>query len=107
MNNPDIYLKRLVSFKIPGIPGPRRVAGIVKLVLPDGRLEVKSQNDGYHKIAISEILDCRPPIPTEETAQSPAEPVIREDIDPEPTKGERRASQLLRQKRNDEAANEP
>jgi hypothetical protein len=72
LTKPEDYLKRLVAFKIPGIPAPRRVAGIVKLVLPDGRLEVKSQNDGYHKIAISEILDCRPPITTEETGQSPA-----------------------------------
>ena len=82
ISNLDVYLKRLVAFKIPGIPGPRRVAGIVKLVLPDGRLEVKRQNDGYHKIAISEILDCRPPIPTEETAQSPVSPVISDPANP-------------------------
>lgn len=40
----------LIKFKIPGLNGPMSVAGIVKRILPDSRLEVKSQNHGYHVV---------------------------------------------------------
>lgn len=54
---PSSYLGKLVKFKIPSLNGPMKVAGTVKLILPDGRLEVKSQNHGYHKVAISELVE--------------------------------------------------
>ena len=46
----------LVKFKIPGLNGLRTIAGTVKRVLPDGRLEVKAQAGGYYTIAASEVL---------------------------------------------------
>jgi len=49
---------KLVKFKIPGLNGSRVVSGTVKRVLSDGRLEVKSQNDGYYFITVTDVLPC-------------------------------------------------
>jgi hypothetical protein len=45
----------MVTFTIPGLHGPMKVAGFVKRILPDGRLEVKTQQHGYHMPAPSEV----------------------------------------------------
>ena len=50
-------LGKLVKFKIPSLNGPMKIAGTVKMILPDDRLEVKSQNHGYHKVAISALVE--------------------------------------------------
>lgn len=50
------YLGTMVKFKIAGPNGLHRVAGIVKKILDDGRLEVKTQNNGYHVVTESELL---------------------------------------------------
>ena len=55
--DPSSYLGKLVKFKIPSLNGPMKIAGTVKMILPDDRLEVKSQNHGYHKVAISELVE--------------------------------------------------
>ena len=46
----------LIKFQIPGLNGPRTVSGTVKRILPNAKLEVKTQNDGYFTIRISEII---------------------------------------------------
>ncbi len=46
----------LVKFKIPSLNGLRTIAGTVKRVMPDGKLEVKAQQGGYYVINASEIL---------------------------------------------------
>lgn len=46
----------MVKFKIPGLNGLRTIAGTVKRVLPDGKIEVKAQAGGYYTIAASEVL---------------------------------------------------
>lgn len=49
----------LVKFTAPGPNGPMNLAGTVKRVLPDGRLEIKSQNHGYFTLHPSELTtDC-------------------------------------------------
>ncbi len=46
----------IVKFKIPGLNGPKNVAGTIKRILPDGKLEIKSQQDGYWTIDRLEII---------------------------------------------------
>ena len=47
---------QMVKFKIPILNGQRVVCGVVKRLMADGKWEVKSQNDGYFVITISEML---------------------------------------------------
>ena len=55
-SGPHLIPNNIVKFKIPGLNGPRTISGTVKRILANGKLEVKSQNDGYHIIEESEIL---------------------------------------------------
>lgn len=47
---------RLVKFSVNMPHGKSVIAGTVKIRLPDGSYEVKSQQGGYYKLAISEII---------------------------------------------------
>ena len=49
---------KLVKFKIPGLNGLRIIAGTVKRILPDGRLEVKAQIGGYYLVTVTDVLPC-------------------------------------------------
>jgi len=51
----DVKVGDMVTFTIPGLHGPMKVAGIVKRILPDGRLEVKTQQHGYHMPVPGEV----------------------------------------------------
>ena len=44
----------VVRLKKPGLHGPVSIGGTVKRLLPDGKIEVKSQQDGYFVIHHSE-----------------------------------------------------
>ena len=46
----------LVKIQIPGLNGPRTVAGIIKRILPNGKVEIKTQDDGYWTVDPSTIL---------------------------------------------------
>mgnify|MGYP003394841097 CR=1 FL=1 len=45
-----LQIGTLITFKIPGLYGRRTVAGTIKRILPDGRIEVKAQLGGYYII---------------------------------------------------------
>ena len=47
---------KLVKFKIPSPHGPMSLAGTVGRILPDGRMEVRSQQHGYWKLEPAEIF---------------------------------------------------
>ena len=47
---------KLVKFKVPTLHGQAIVAGTVKHVLPDGRMEVKAQQGGYYTLQPSDIF---------------------------------------------------
>ena len=49
-------LNKLVKFKVPTLHGQSVVAGVVKRVFPDGRMEVKAQLGGYYVLQPSEIF---------------------------------------------------
>ena len=62
-----MHIGQLVKFEIPGLQGPRTVAGIVKRLLPHGLIEIKSQNDGYHTLNIAHVR----PVPTHDGPYDP------------------------------------
>ena len=49
----------LVKLVIGGPNGPRTVAGRITRQLADGRMEIKTQNNGYHSIYSEEILSAK------------------------------------------------
>jgi len=55
MIKPNAY--GLVKIKIPGLNGLRPVSGRIIRTLPDGRIEIKTQNDGYWTVKKSEVID--------------------------------------------------
>ncbi len=46
----------LVKIKIPGLNGPRIVSGVIKRIMPNGKVEIKTQQDGYWTVEPSTIL---------------------------------------------------
>ncbi len=48
--------RSLVRIIIPGLNGPRIVAGKIKRTLANGKVEIKTQNDGYWTVDPSSIL---------------------------------------------------
>ena len=51
----NIMMNELVKLKILGPNGSMSVAGTIKRILPDGRVEVKTQQHGYYVVAADEI----------------------------------------------------
>ena len=51
-----MMIGKQVMFKAPSLNGKMTLAGIVKRILPDGRMEVKSQNHGYWTLKPSEVF---------------------------------------------------
>jgi len=47
----------MVKIRIPSLNGPRTVSGKITRSFPDGRIEVKTQNDGYFIVPRREIFD--------------------------------------------------
>jgi hypothetical protein len=45
----------LVKLTKPGVNGRVNIAGTITQILPDGRLEIRTQNDGYMKVAPSDL----------------------------------------------------
>ncbi len=45
----------LVKILIPGLNGKKKVAGKITRVYPDGRVEIKTQQDGYWTVKAEEI----------------------------------------------------
>jgi len=50
----------LVKLTKPGLNGRVNIAGSITQLLPDGRLEIRTQNDGYMKVAPSELGHKKP-----------------------------------------------
>jgi len=46
----------IVRLHKPGVNGPVKIAGTVKSIRPDGKLEVKTQQDGYMAIHPNEVI---------------------------------------------------
>ena len=55
MNQQTAQPGSMVTFLAPSLHGPSKLAGTVKRILPDGRLEVKSQQHGYYILYKSEV----------------------------------------------------
>ena len=51
MRPPKMRVGQLVKFQTPGPAGLMRLAGVVKLIKPDGIAEVKGQHGGYYQLA--------------------------------------------------------
>jgi hypothetical protein len=47
---------KLVKFPMNTLHGKKTAAGVVKRVLPDGRLEIKAQLGGYYQVASEELI---------------------------------------------------
>ena len=47
---------QLVKFKIQTIHGMGKAAGIVKRILPDGRIEIKAQLGGYYILELDQLI---------------------------------------------------
>ena len=84
----------LVKFMSPGPHGSMKLAGTVKRVLPDSRLEIRSQNHGIHTLHPSELGhqadDCHckktaPKAKRDEVAAVSA-PITSESADAKPTR---------------------
>lgn len=52
----ESYVGKLIKFKEPSLSGPVTRAGMVKRVLPNGKLEVKRQLGGYMEVSVEEII---------------------------------------------------
>ncbi len=54
-----IKIGQMVKLQLPHATEPKgfhTVAGFVKRILEDGRIEVKTQNHGYHVVTASELM---------------------------------------------------
>ena len=66
----------IVRLTKPGLDGPVKIAGTVKSIKPDGKLEVRSQQDGYFVIDPSEVL----PPPGADQTPNPFDGMSDEDV---------------------------
>lgn len=84
----------LVKFMSSGPHGPMKLAGTVERVLPDGRVEIRSQNHGIHTLHPSELghqaddCHCKKTAPKAQKAEvaTVSAPIASESADAKPTR---------------------